>query len=94
MLLKSFLYKIFLNNYKTFISAVLQFHSRAAGEVQIKGKNSNMYLAMNDKGKVYAEVARFFIVGRIFKVSGHSSRIKGQWGRKFSVKGQMGWHDP
>ncbi|GIX88290.1 hypothetical protein CDAR_392451 [Caerostris darwini] len=36
--------------------AILQFHSRAPGEVQIKGKKSNLYLAMNDKGKVYAEI--------------------------------------
>ncbi|PRD24100.1 UNVERIFIED_CONTAM: Fibroblast growth factor 20 [Trichonephila clavipes] len=36
--------------------AILQINSRAAGEVQIKGKKSNLYLAMNDKGKVYAEV--------------------------------------
>ncbi|KAG8192591.1 hypothetical protein JTE90_015224 [Oedothorax gibbosus] len=36
--------------------AVLQFNSRAIGEVQIKGKKSNLYLAMNEKGKVYAEV--------------------------------------
>ncbi|XP_055946751.1 fibroblast growth factor 1-like isoform X2 [Argiope bruennichi] len=35
--------------------AILQFHSRAPGEVQIKGKKTDMYLAMNDKGKVYAE---------------------------------------
>ncbi|XP_035231158.1 fibroblast growth factor 1-like [Stegodyphus dumicola] len=35
--------------------AVMELSSRAAGEVQIKGKSSKFYLAMNEKGKIYAE---------------------------------------
>ncbi|XP_042903010.1 fibroblast growth factor 1 isoform X2 [Parasteatoda tepidariorum] len=36
--------------------AILQFHSRKAGEVQIKGKKSHLYLGMNERGKIYAEL--------------------------------------
>ncbi|KFM81418.1 putative fibroblast growth factor 1, partial [Stegodyphus mimosarum] len=33
----------------------MEFSSKTGGEVQIKGKSSKFYLAMNEKGKVYAE---------------------------------------
>lgn len=39
-------------------SALLELHSVHFGEVQIRGLETNLYLAMNSKGRLYAEVKK------------------------------------